>query len=602
MEAAMIHSETRTLLTDALTPPPGCGFDNGIATTFSLDLVTLLGLPLHLAWLGHARGAAEELDPIAAIEALRRTAGQLTIFCQRGRMQVPRTASPLLGLLEGMVHEVTAPHGGAFHPKVWLLKFVAQTGEVHLRFLVLSRNLTDDCSWDIALRLDGIVGRKAHGMNKPLRALLSRTIESSHKPLGATRAQAIEALMEEMMRCEWELPPHFDELKFHALGIGRKPVAWFPTAPERDWDELGVVSPFVSQDALDRLAGSCTSAPFVVSRAEEMDALPPASLQGYDTAWVMDERAESSDKEEAVPGRERGLHAKVFVGKRGWNTHLFVGSANATDAALVTGRNVEFMAELIGRASKAGRPGDWLGDDGIRPLLAPYVRTDVQDNDEDLVQQKRLEDLRCRLCAAALSLHCTADEVGWVLRLHGLDDVDMDGIAGTLWPVTVRLDGAAAMQCEPILHLGVYATQDITSFIAFKLVLGQNELCFALALPLHGAPADRDIEMLRSILRNRDGFVRYLLLLLGDLDDAAGGAEGGGNGGTWTGRGRADGLPLFEMLARTYARDPERLSHVSQVMQRLRQEGSNMEGDILPAEFVEIWKCFEDALSEEGGQ
>jgi hypothetical protein len=46
----MIDSEKRSLLTDALTPPPGCTFSSGFATTFSLDLITLLTLPLHLAW------------------------------------------------------------------------------------------------------------------------------------------------------------------------------------------------------------------------------------------------------------------------------------------------------------------------------------------------------------------------------------------------------------------------------------------------------------------------------------------------------------------------------------------------------------------------
>ena len=55
---------------------------------------------------------------LPALQALRCTSGQLTVFYQRGRIQAPRTASPLFSLLEDMVHEVTAPHGGAFHPKV----------------------------------------------------------------------------------------------------------------------------------------------------------------------------------------------------------------------------------------------------------------------------------------------------------------------------------------------------------------------------------------------------------------------------------------------------------------------------------------------------
>ena len=594
----MIHSETRSLLTDALTPPAGCSFDSGVATTFSLDLVTLLGLPLHLAWLGHAQGQAEEPEPIAAIEALRRTAGQLTIFCQRGRMQIPRVASPLLGLLEGMVHEVTAPHGGAFHPKVWLLKFVSPSGVACLRLLVLSRNLTDDCSWDVSLCLDGTVGRKALAVNKPLRALLAKTIDASHKRLGPGRAENVQGLMDEMMRCEWALPAGFEELRFHTLGVGRKPEAWLPAPDSGDWDDLGVISPFVTEAALSRLAELSTTPPFLISRAEELDALPPAAAAAYESVWIMDERAESSDKEEAVLGRERGLHAKVFVGKRGWNTHLFVGSANASNAALLNGKNVEFMAELIGKASKAGRPRDWLGDEGIRPLLAPYKRTEPSDAAEDLLHLQRLEEMRVRLCAAALTLHCEAHENGWSVDIAGLERVDTGQVAACAWPVTVRIDTAVALRNDhPVVRLGVYAIQDITSFIGFKLVSGKHELCFALALPLHGAPEDREVAMLRAVLRNRDGFVRYLLLLLGDWEGAGGGVDGAGNG--QSSRSGVEGPPLFEMLARAYARDPDRLVHVSQVIARLQSERGEQDDEILPPEFMDVWQCFERAAKEQ---
>ena len=76
----MIDAEKRSLLTDALTPPPGYRFDTGIATTYSLDLVTLLALPLHLSWLACGEENSRQIDPIRLIEALRRTADRLTVF------------------------------------------------------------------------------------------------------------------------------------------------------------------------------------------------------------------------------------------------------------------------------------------------------------------------------------------------------------------------------------------------------------------------------------------------------------------------------------------------------------------------------------------
>lgn len=44
----LLDPERRSLYVDALRPLPGMIFDRGLATTYSLDLETLLALPLHL--------------------------------------------------------------------------------------------------------------------------------------------------------------------------------------------------------------------------------------------------------------------------------------------------------------------------------------------------------------------------------------------------------------------------------------------------------------------------------------------------------------------------------------------------------------------------
>jgi hypothetical protein len=102
--------------------------------------------------------------------------------------------------------------------------------------------------------------------------------------------------------------------------------------------------------------------------------------------------------------------------------------------------------------------------------------------------------------------------------------------------------------------------------------------------------------MLRAVLRNRDGFVRYLLLLLGDWADGSGVVDGVGS--ERSGRFGVEAPPLFEMLAKAYARDPQRLLHVSQVIARLQKEGAGGDDDILPPEFMDIWQCFERAANE----
>jgi hypothetical protein len=593
----MIGPDQRSVLTEALTPPAGYDFDSGLATTYSLDLVTLLGLPLHLVWLaGNVQADDGGIDPLATLEALRRTAARLTVFCDRGRMAVPRAASTLLGLLEPVVHEVESPHGGAFHPKVWLLRFLNRSnGDVRITLLVLSRNITEDGSWDVSLRLDGMPGSRRDRRNEPLCRLFETCIERSRKPLDAARLAAATALKEDAARCNWKLPGDFGSLVFHAIGIGRRQEAWLPSLESGgDWDEIGVVSPFVTAGALAQLARIAKSKAYVVSRAEELAKCGAAALASFPRYLVMEESVLTTDSEDDAVGRMRGLHAKVFVASRGARTHLFVGSANATTAAL-SGTNVEFVVELQGPRRHVGGPADLVGDDGIGPLLREYVPDEseaaVTDADED-----RLEALRDALCAAPLRLECVAQGPSWTMRLLGAEGVDLGDAKATAWSATDRADRGVPLAGDCVV-LGSFAKQELTCLTAFRLALRERELCFVLNLPAAGLPPDRDHEILKAALRNRAAFMRYLLLLLGDL------AQLGGAGGKQRRRGKAvgasaaDDLPLFEMLAQSLADDPQRLRHVRQAVDGLR--GGEEGDEVFPDGFLDLWQPFEQVMDEE---
>jgi hypothetical protein len=607
----MISPEQRSMLTDALTPPNEYRFDSGVATTYSLDLITLLTLPLHLARADLEEISPDRPDPLPVLEALRRMGDRLTVFCQRGRLQIPRKANALLGLLEGMVHEAHAPHGGAFHPKVWLPRFVprdaSREGPAMLRLLVLTRNLTDDRSWDLSLRLEGVPGKRKLDENKPLARFIERVREMSTRDVSAARSEQIEQLCADAHRMEWEFPGQFECVRFHALGIERRATSWLPV-PESDsrWDELSVVSPFVTPDALRDLAALAKEPLFLVSRGEELDKL--ASPAGFSSVYVLSDQAASGDLEDDDgPQRQRGLHAKVYIGRRAWYTHLFVGSANATAPALVDGSNVEFMVELIGRASKVGTPGDWAGNEGLGPLLVPYVRSEPADP-ATIEDERKLEKLREALAWADLSLHCEKCEEGWAVDLHGLDGVPCGGVTARTWLVTQDEERAVLIgdahssdSSYARVRLGVFAPQHVTSFTGFALELGDAKLSFALQLPRHGGPEDRDLEILRAAIRNCEGLIRYLLLLLGDwIGDDGNGQGGGPLLGDGLGPSQ-DEIPLFEMLARAFAREPERLAHVRELVNRLREETTERD-PILTNDFLGIWSVFEAALTIKDGK
>ena len=56
----------------------------------------------------------------------------------------------------------------AFHPKTWLLEYSDTNGRKKYRFVVMSRNMTFDHSWDIAYRMDGEPAESADPRTRPI--------------------------------------------------------------------------------------------------------------------------------------------------------------------------------------------------------------------------------------------------------------------------------------------------------------------------------------------------------------------------------------------------------------------------------------------------
>ncbi|MEU9740171.1 hypothetical protein AB0E12_13385 [Micromonospora chersina] len=98
----MLAPDTRSLLLDALRPPPGMRMSRAVALTFTLDLESLLVAPLAFA----AYGLRESTDPIAGMDGVRHCADRTDAFCQSGQIVVPWTQSALLVLVEPIVRQV----------------------------------------------------------------------------------------------------------------------------------------------------------------------------------------------------------------------------------------------------------------------------------------------------------------------------------------------------------------------------------------------------------------------------------------------------------------------------------------------------------------
>lgn len=606
----MLDPNSRSLYTAALTPPPGMSFSEAIATTFSLDPAFLLEAPVYLAFM--AASAQGEQDPLIVVNAIRKYVENITVYVQRGRVQVPPRGqpSPLYGHLEELIVQVTAPGGGTFHPKLWLIRFLNAEEAPFYRLMVLTRNMTTDTSWDLALQLEGVPREEDDPTNEPLAHLVNSLPGMATQPLGEARTQQARRFSAEVRRVEWERPTGYDQVRFYLPGS--QGFAWKPPSADR----IAVISPFCSDHSLKMLAQQAREAAALISTPDALSKLNEGTLKLFKQVLHLDEAAESDDGEDetsadtghgALQASSRGLHAKAYLfetRRYAEYTHVVMGSANATNAALLAGKNVELLVELIGKKRLVGGIDDLLGADGLGEFLVEFASTAELELDEQGEEAAAaLEAARSTLCTADLGLRCTrgSQDDTWQLTLVGYIP-PLPGLASaTAWPITVPQESAVSILAhagQEEVSLGEFSTASVTGLIAFELRYDtlSTTLKFVLNLPVQGLPEERDAAILRTVIKSQDGFIRYLLLLLSNEATAALGAFSGLRYADWISSLTAgEDVPLLEELTRAFSREPDRLEEVAELVRYL----STGKGDgVIPSDFIRLWSVYEDAMRE----
>lgn len=606
----MLDPHDRRHLIEALRPPPGYQLDYAIGTTYSLDLLALLTAPLAFTffdWEADGALGRPTADPLALLEALRRHADRITIFCDAGRIAIPSDSQQLFAYLEGSVVEARAPRGGAFHPKVWVLRFLGVDDAVAYRVLCLSRNLTFDRCWDTLLVLDGVLPANGVALpgNAPLcafvAALPAMTVRGE---LSDTARERITVLANELACVPFEPPPGFEALAFHPLGLAGTAIQPFGTR----YDGMLVIAPFVSASRLGEL-GRLGQNNILVARLEELQTLAPSALRAYQRIFTLSPDANPEDADETL-AEERsqdtlvGLHAKLFVADDGEQAHIWTGSANASDAAFTT--NVEFLVELTGPRRRCGieavlgenRDG---GPVGLIALLQPFdpnqppVEIDpAQQALDDLV-----EDMRQRIARLDLAAHITpgsTDDVYDVtLQLPTGTNFMLPDVTVRCWPITRSSLNISVVETgtPTFVRFNDLSFEALTSFFAISVEAARGGIksrcAFVLNLPLLGAPENRRERLLHSLLQSRDQVLRFLLLLLADDSELlAGMTMTIREPGQVTGVGQAMfGLPLFEALVRALDRDPDKIEHIARIVDDLCKTAEGRQ--LLPETFDSIW-------------
>jgi len=608
----MLEPLNRRHLLESLRPPAGYDVDAAIGTTFSLDLMTLLTVPLAFAlsdW--EDDDGRPSADPLAILEAIRRYADRTHIFCQAGGIYLPKGNKLFLSHLEDVVHEVVAPKkGGVFHPKVWVLRFTAPQSEapVVYRVLVLSRNLTFDRSWDTLLLLEGELRDRTRAIRQsdPLGDFVAALPGMMLQRPGRNACAVVEQVADELRRVRFDLPDGFEDMCFHPLGTPGTDDWWFSGRIQR----MLTISPFLDPGVLSDL-GSKQNGDILVSRLDQLRQLPAEALKSFKEVYFLtpeadpDEEVADEEPDDAVMDASlSGLHAKLYVADDGWKGRIWTGSANATAAAML--RNVEFLVELTGKKSFCGvdammQRAKTKADARFADMLSRYVSDETEEPRDSDAELDRLK-LQMRLALASAAIRGTVTETDdpqrfdvtlCLVKTPRLPDVS--DIRLRVWPVTVHEDAAQdlALETDSEVTFAGASFEALSTFFGFELHTRAGDKVFrdrfVLNIPLSGMPSDRQERILRALLKNRNRVLQFLLFLL---------AEDGGMGLHRKGRsavmdgdnvfsGLLEGTSLLEPLVHALHGDPAKIDRVARLVDDLTStdEGRNL----LPDGFMDVW-------------
>lgn len=583
-----LDPRTRQPLSSVLRPPVGFRLDAAVGTTFTLDLRTLLAVPLTFALLdgvdigaGDASSGEDE-TPAAPVllGALLAYAERIRVLSDARYISAPSRPSRLYALLEPTIVPTVVRVGAHFHPKFWLLRFVDEDSRPSHRLVLSTRNLTDDRSWDLVVVLEedaaGVVGAA-----QPAIDLLRAT---------APEDAFIEDLTRSAASVRFLAPPGFHELRLHAwsAGEGADPMAG------RSGSKMLVMSPFIGLDRLRALAAQSDQIT-VVSRPETFDRLAAGgALPRADLRRLMDLAADDD-------GLSGELHAKLVVlDEAGGRSRWWLGSLNATDNGVR--RNAEALLELT-TSTAAGGVDALLSTDGDRlgTLLEPHGIRPPSDDDDDDEGNQGEQALRQALAEGIWRVTVTPKPDGHLAATLTVDwpearpdpeaKIRVGFASGrSADRLMLDLDAAHAEAQWPLVLL-----QDVTSLLEVQVRRPAGDPFTLLVVAVLTVPDDqaRHAALFRAIVPDVDVMLRLILLLLTSGHDARS-ASAAARALIDADGESADvlpSLPLIEEMVRAYARDPDRLRRAGAVIAGLPRDDPRTEP------LRALWDTFDAALA-----
>ncbi len=583
-----------------LVPPDGYTLDLAVGTTYSLDLETLMAVSIALG-IQESTDSSLTNNPFAVLKSLQGLSDKMLVFCEAGQIAAMQPEkSPLMLLLDKIIvpvklREMEGKGFPSFHPKTWTLQYSDAEGNRLYRFIVLSRNLTFDRSWDVAVSLNGKDTKKEQATSIPIVDFLNYLKYNALEgvSLKTEKRRILNSLIQDLPYVLFSLDDkRFLGFEIIPLGIGQDNIDDDPLM----WDsfhDLLVFSPFISSGVMcsfDARKMLKDTRRHLITRTSELHKIAGKldTFRVYTMKDTVVEGEEIVSDEETEKIQQQDIHAKMYLMTKGSRSSLYLGSMNASENGLH--RNVEMLLRLSGYRYYLNM--DTIESDLFGPDEKgnPFEEIDLAGVDAiapETEEKDALERVLKGICRFKSKAEVIRDgdkynvTVSFISPRGGFPNAEIAPartVRSQQLAEEVSFEGLSALELTELYRITVKGKTENIS----RMILIPTEM-----------PSDRDDMVVRSILKDKRAFVDYLAFILGDdyvlsaLEMEASAASDR----DVDRRSVEGGLPaIYEKMLKTAYTEPERLKEIRLVMDRISDT------EVIPDEFVRMYKTFAKAL------
>lgn len=576
---------------DHLRPPPGWRTDYAVLSTYSAQTPVIAAALLALAGQEDESGSGSKVGLTRALTGLR---GRVHFVLQSGRLSMPPKPSPIVSLLDRFILQVpwdegsTGIHlGQSWHAKFAIVRHVPEAateeGDRWI-FMLGSRNLTMDLSWDIGLVLraggDAIRGQRTEpqaieGIGH-IAADLARLFPSELKQW-ASFAGALR-------KAQWQVPSGLVVSEIRLL-LPDTPGRALPK-PAEPVRRVLAVSPFLDGTAVGKVAawGDATTQSQLLSTRMAMEKLARqagSKLGNFKELLALPSPqheiilgpegvGEGAGGDERVVADQLGLHAKILFAEHGKGGTLWLGSPNLSERAWT--RNAECYAQIViqSAASEAGRRlMDGLA--AFVSLAEPLSLETMVPGGEEISAEERLAQARVQVSARLVgAVQMRGKNNTLVVKCTDMPHPDAVDISLACSPLIGEL--VVWQRNQPRFEVAGAANAFAASdCLRVRLSLGDDAVEWLQVVPWNPPLDDaRDEAVLSEYLGPRQ--------MMSWIHDVLSGYSNGDEGGRWDtplfkstkprhGSVVILGLPSIDQALRMWLKDKTKLNEVDRILQ-----------------------------------